>query len=124
MSDENEILDENFDTPKEDPKKKFNYKQYTFSYIFLMFAIGMLVSKITTDFNLKPFYLLIGSVVYIFYGVITSLLYEIITYLYRQLISKNPNKRDTHPTWFRMLETCFYAWCVIIFITYLGNKVF
>jgi hypothetical protein len=124
MVEKNDLLDEDYDVKKDEGQKKnFNYTWYSFSYIFLMLTIGALVSKIMSGFDPAPYYLFIGSLVYICYGMIISLAFEGLRLINRKFISKKAPTKDIHPTWFRILETCFYAWCAIVFITYVGNKV-
>ena len=119
------LLDEDYDLKKgEEQKKKFNYLKYSFSYVFLMITIGALVAKKMKNVDLKLIDMLLGSLAFIAFGMIMSLIYEGLMFVYRKYISNKPPKKDSHPIWFRILETCFYTWCVIIFVTYFGNKVF
>lgn len=124
MSEEYDVLDEDYEVEKGKEKaRKFNYTKYTISYLFLMITIGALLTKIMSNFALKPYHLLLGSLFYISFGIIMSLIFEGLTFINRKFISKKPPKKDIHPTWFRILETCFYTWCVIVFVTYFGNKI-
>ena len=125
MSDENDLLDEDYNIKKGvAQEKKFNYTKYSFSYIFLMITIGALVTKIMRSVDLKFWQLLMGSLAFISFGMIMSLIFEGGKFVYGKLISQKPLKKDVHPIWFRILETCFYTWCVIIFVMYFRNKVF
>jgi hypothetical protein len=124
MSGENDLLDEDYEPNKEvEQKEKFNYTKYSISYIFLMITIGALLSKIMSVYPLKPYLMFMGSIIYISFGMIISLTYEGLRFVFNKFISKKPLKEDIHPTWFRILENCFYAWCVIVLVTYFGNKV-
>lgn len=124
MMNENEILDDALD-PEEhaDKPKNINYTKYSITYIFLMLLIGSLLTKVMSGFDRSYFYLIVGAFSYIVIAFILALIQQGINLLYRKFVKKASEKMPEHPIWFRLLESCFYTWCVIVLVTFVGNKV-
>lgn len=117
---EEELLDEGFHENKESPKR-INYIKLSITYIVLMILIGGLVNKLMNGYNFELIRFLVGAFSFIAFGMIISLLYEVWRWVYGRFISKEGPKVDVHPIGFRILETCFFAWCIIVLITWFGK---
>jgi len=86
-----------------------------------MLTVGSLLTRLMTYYYESYWFLISGAFVYIAIAFVLGLIQEGINFLYRQITNKE--MKNKHPFWFRLLESCFYIWCVIVIVTFVGNKV-